>query len=525
MAEPGQNTDRATQLIQDLCADGYKLIETHISLVFVGERDVYKVKKQVDFGFLDFSTLELRHEVCKKEVELNRRLAPDVYYGVVPVTLTANGQHRLGGEGDPAEWAVHMRRLNAQHRADVLLEHKALDRQHMTQLAETLARFHEDCEASSKTASFGTAEAVRRNVLENFEQTKDLIESYIDPHAAAEIQRWQLEFLDIRQQQFAARTSDGRVRDGHGDLRLEHVYFEPTANGYSISILDCIEFNDRFRYADVCGDIAFLAMDLARAGSVALAEFFIAEYARFSNDYDLYPLINFYESYRAFVRAKVLAMTEQGRSSHQQKTELHQRARKHFLLAQASERRPVATVHVIAVGGMIASGKSTIADQLGQQLGCPVISADWTRKWLLGRQPFETVAEDAFQGAYSATITARVYREMLRRAERVLRTGRCVVFDATFRAHRQRALVRRLASELGAEFTFVECQATKEVCHQRLLAREHDQSVSDATLDIYDSFADSWESVDELPPNQHLVLDTGCSIEESVAGIRAALRP
>jgi aminoglycoside phosphotransferase family enzyme len=276
--------------LDDLLRDARETRETHVSVVLLGDRDVYKLKKPVDLGFLDFRTVEQRRAACEAEMRLNARLAPDVYLGVVPI---------LRG-GEVVDWAVHMRRLPDDVRADVMLGEGRLTPEHLDDVAERLAAFHDG--SSLAPEAFGGPASVRANVEENFAQTRNALASLLRPDEVAELLGWQTSFVQTRWSLFEQRVEAGRVRDGHGDLRLEHVYFTSPA----LRIIDCIEFSDRFRYADVCADVAFLSMDLASHGRVDLAERFVARYARASNDFDLYALIDFYESYRAFVRAKVL---------------------------------------------------------------------------------------------------------------------------------------------------------------------------------------------------------------------------
>lgn len=506
-------------LPDDLMKPGLELRETHISWVFLGETDVWKVKKPVDLGFLDFSTLDKRREACDTEVRLNRRLAPNVYLGVVPVSRHDSGELHFDDEGDVVDWAVHMARLSDEDRADERLSADRLTDGHIESVAARLARFHDECESSQKTARFGSVDVIRDNVRENFEQASPTILDYISREQAREIESWQKRFLRERSPTFESRIRAGRIRDGHGDLRLEHVYLDEEGN---VTIIDCIEFNERFRYADVCADVVFLAMDLAHSGRVDLAERFLALYARDSNDFDLYPLVDFYESYRAFVRGKIAAMLA---SNPEIEAEVRERARRdarrYYLLALASERRPLLPPALVAVGGVIASGKSTIASRLGAELAVPVIDADRTRKFLAGVAPTESLPEGAWQGVYSEEFSEKTYRELRRRARSVLMTKRPVVLDASFRASRHRAEVRSLARELGVPFAFVECRPDAEVCRERLRHREG--GVSDGRLEIFDDFLAEWEPVDELPDSEHIVIDTARPLGETMGDLRERL--
>ncbi|MFZ1866498.1 MAG: AAA family ATPase [Polyangiales bacterium] len=490
----------------DLAAAGFELIETHISWVFLAPTEVFKVKRPVDLGFLDFTTLEKRREACEAEVRLNRRLAAHVYLGVVPVTVEESGKHVIGGHGDVVDWAVHMRRLSLDERADELLERGALTPAQIDRLAERVARFHEAARCDEETSQHGEVEAIRKNVEENFAQTRESIGEYLDPHQAREIEQWQLRALRD-ESRFRARIDARRVRDGHGDLRLEHVYFRGDG---SIAIIDCIEFNDRFRYGDVCADIAFLSMDLAWHGRVDLAERMLARYARESNDYDLYSVVNFYESYRAFVRGKVASLlAADPEASAGARARALREARRYFLLSLAFERPPLVPPRVVAVGGMIASGKSRTAATIGELISAPVVSSDRTRKHLMGRQPTESLRSEAWSGAYSPSVTEAVYEEIWRLAETIVHSGRPVVIDASFRTVAMRDAARMLAERCGVPFVLVECVAPRELTLERLAAREKRTAhESDARPELLDEFEQRFEPIDELSPSEHIRLDT-----------------
>jgi aminoglycoside phosphotransferase family enzyme len=292
-------------LERSLLGRGLELVETHISRVFLGEREVYKFKRPVNLGFLDFSTPNARKRACEAEVTLNRRLAPDVYLGVLAAYLDERGEAALVPEGAAprgvaCEWAVHMRRLPDAQRADVLLRRGALQAADMERVAALLAGFHRRARADEHTAGFGAPEVIAGNVEENFRQVQASIAAYLSADEAAQLMSFQRAFLRERRPVLEARRAAGFVRDGHGDLRLEHLY--RAADG-AFLVIDCIEFNERFRFADVCADLAFLAMDLAYHDRADLAELLVLSYAREAADYGLYRVLDFYESYRAVVRA------------------------------------------------------------------------------------------------------------------------------------------------------------------------------------------------------------------------------
>jgi predicted kinase len=406
-----------------------------------------------------------------------------------------------------------MRRLALESRADELLKAGLLEARHIDELAVHIARFHEEARCDAETSRHGAVATIRHNVKENFAQTRGSISDYLSTRQAQEIEAWQLHVLGD-EDRFAARIEAGRVRDGHGDLRLEHVYFD---SDRSITIIDCIEFNDRFRYGDVCADIAFLSMDLAWHGRVDLAERFLARYAREANDYDLYSVVNFYESYRAFVRGKVASLlADDTEACAEARERARHEARRYFVLALAYERPPLVPPRVVAVGGMIASGKSSTAAAVGALLAAPVLSSDRTRKHLMGRKPNASMQSEPWTGAYSPSATAAVYEEIWRLSDIVLSSGRPIVIDASLRTAAVRDAARRLANRHGVPFLLVECTAPRELIQARLAARERvGAHESDARTNVLAEFERGFEPIDELPSSEHLSLDTSQSPDET----------
>jgi aminoglycoside phosphotransferase family enzyme/predicted kinase len=490
-----------------------ELRETHVSRVFLTEGEVFKVKKPVRFTFLDFSTLEARRRACEAEVLLNSRLAAGTYLGLVPVRLDEQGRHHFGPSGEVVDWAVHMLRLPDALRGDERLAAGTLTTKRIDDVASFLADFHARARCDADTSEWGSLEALARNVRENFDEVDAAREGLLTPAQATELTSWQLDFLRDRERVFERRIEDGRIRDGHGDLRLDHLYL---GDDGELTIVDCIEFSARFRCADVAADVAFLSMDLAAHGHVELAERFLARYARASDDYDLYAVIDFYESYRAYVRGKVSALTARQTSSELAE---HARAdaRRHFALALSAGRRSLLAPVVVAVGGVIASGKSTIADALADRLSAVVIDADRTRKHLARLAPTTRDTSAAFEGLYDPAMTDRVYAEMMHRASTVLESGRPVILDASFRTEELRRAARELASEHGVPFLMVDRRVRPEVCRERLERRERETSVSDGRLAIFDAFRARVEAPEELSAAELLVLDTERPVEQSLA--------
>jgi aminoglycoside phosphotransferase family enzyme/predicted kinase len=494
----------------DGCEREIDVIETHISWVLLGPV-AYKVKKPVAFPFLDFSTRARRAAACAAELAVNRRLAPRTYLDVVPIRRRPDGRFTLAGDdaSEPVESAVRMVRLDESRSAAALLAAGALDARLVDRIAEGIASFHEDAPASARIAASATEAAIEKNVRDNFEALADA-PGLVTSEELDALARWQLSFLRGHRDLLARRIRAGAIRDGHGDLRLEHVFFEGKENE-DFEVIDAIEFDARYRWADVAADIAFLSMDLARLGRVDLAERLLAVYARASNDFDLYSVIDFYESYRACVRAKIAA-----RSAPDE-------ARRYLLFALAATRRPVLPPVLVAVGGMIGAGKSTVAERIAARMSAPIVDADRTRKHMIGLRPTAHADDAAWSGAYDPRFSEEVYAEVLRRADAVLRSGRPVVVDASFRSAAARAQVRELASRNNVPFRFVECSAPLAVCRERLRQRDRGTAVSDGRAEVLDAFAARFERVTELSPPEHLTVDTTGSVEAAVSRVEQEL--
>jgi hypothetical protein len=473
------------------------LVTTHISWVFLTDHDVWKVKRPVDLGFLDYTTLERRRHFCEEEVRLNRRLAPDVYLGVVPIRLGPAG-HTVFGDGPIGDYAVHMRRLPDAASAGALLRSGALTHDHLWLVAGTLARFYA---AAAATPSYGTVQVIGTNVAENFDQVRPFVGRFLSAATFEAVRAWQVAFLARHAARFERRVEQGRIRDGHGDLRLEHVYFE---GGIPV-VLDCIEFNDRFRMGDVASDVAFLAMELEAAGRPELADSFLGRFALESNDYDLYEVVDFYLSYRAWVRAKVASLLAADPSTPADKAARKAaEARALFALAEASSRPAAVSGPLLAIGGLIGTGKSVLAEALARALGLPVVGSDRTRKWLAGVGP----TEPAPASAYTAEFSRRTFDEVFRRAEAVLGSGRGVILDATFRERDLRLRARELADRHERPFLLVETTCDEVTLRERLRRRAAQPSVSDATESMLARMREEFEPVTELAPSQYLTVPT-----------------
>ena len=447
--------------------------ETHISAVLIGRERVLKIKKPVALGFLDFSTLEKQKAACDAEMALNERTAPGITIGVRSLTLRDDGDGvDVDGPGEVLQWAVEMQRLPDDARMRSWLDAGILGPTEIDRVASWLAEFHGEAPVRS---DHGSAEWVHALVEENFEDLPEANE-LLGPERAERARAWQRDALPHAL--LEERRESGWVRDGHGDLRLDHVYLLSLPWAPRIIAIDGVEFDPRYRCLDVAADVGFLMMELALHGRWDLAERLVAQWALHIGDWQVYSVLDGYVAYRAWVRAKVRIM--QGNRD---------AARERLDLAWALiERRERARPVLIAVGGPIAAGKSTVAQQLASALSAPVIDADRTRKQLAGVEVFERLGDEPFGGAYSEQATEQVYQTVAERAAAVLQSRRTVIVDASFRAPALRSFVKRVGQRLGVPVRFIACTAPRSELRARLEARDAAPGVSDARAPLLDKF-------------------------------------
>jgi aminoglycoside phosphotransferase family enzyme len=304
-----------------------ELVQTHISFVFLTKRFVYKVKKAVDFGFLDFTTLEKRRFFCEKELELNRRLCGDMYLEVVPINKA--DAIKIKGAGETVEYAVKMKRMPQEKMMSKLLEKNKVDDKLIDRIAKIIAEFHSKAETSRRISEFGSLAVIETNWKENFEQTEEFVGKTISTEDFKLIHERVEDFMKRKVSLFEKRMAKGRVRDCHGDIHSGNIFI---TNG--IYIFDAIEFNERFRYSDVAADVAFLAMDLDFRERPGLSDFFVERYIKYSGDQELAKLLPFYKCYRAYVRGKVVSFKlKDPNVSSEEKSAAMKEAKAYFKLA------------------------------------------------------------------------------------------------------------------------------------------------------------------------------------------------
>ncbi|GLE01389.1 hypothetical protein PINS_up010219 [Pythium insidiosum] len=576
----------------------FAIVHTHLSMVALLPRIVVKVKKAVDFGFVDFSTLYKRFQACFAEVQLNQRLAPRVYYGVAPVVMhretrritvrvtdywTPEKNQRAeywmnDTDGEIIEWAVVMKRLPDEHTLLHRVEQGALSQPVLARLATQLVAFHRDARRSARIDAFGREDVIRRNIDENFAQTQSHVGETVTTSVYDRVKRLTYQQLQALSETIATRVDNGYICDSHGDLRLEHVYLleadsalgngdgkeeddeeeELALLGESIDsaakderlkrsalatvdallpqqakatpsdrfvILDCIEFNEQFRFGDPLSDVAFLVMDLWRVGRPDLARALAHQYLlqAAQDTHENARLLTFYAAYRAVVRAKISGFRVLDASLDAEHRESErQRARCYWLVALSLLSPPSERPALLLVSGLPASGKSTLARMIAEdQAGVHWMRADTIRKELAARDhaPRETADdavvanEDAGQegagfedGLYTPEMTRRTYDEILIRSVHLLRDGERVVVDATFRDADERRRFIQTAQDEGALFAFIVCECDREIAKGRLIARKND--VSDATWDVFERMEAAWSVADLQGMAELLVINT-----------------
>ncbi|MGO9264530.1 MAG: AAA family ATPase [Candidatus Binataceae bacterium] len=484
-----------------------ELRQTHTSYVFLAGDYVYKVRKPIRLPFIDCSTPTRRRELCECELSLNRRLSPDVYFGVLPI-IYRNGTYSLDGVLTDADvvvdFALKMHRLPDERRLDQLLAAGTATVDDIRGIAERVARFHANVN-SGEAWNYGSAGAVWRLVMGNLQETADLAADTVTQDRLEVLRSFSRRFIAAHWEFINQRARNGRVRDGHGDLRGDSIYLLPDG----IRIIDALEFSERLRYCDVAAELAFLAMDCDRLGRPEYAKELVRAYALASDDADLEILLPFYKCYRATIRAKVeLIKSRQEDCSLSDRVLAREQARRYLELACGyAEQAPAKGLLIVC--GLSGTGKSTLTRTLQQRTAFVVLASDAERKRLAGVASTVPLAAPYGEGAYRAEFSARVYRSLIAQAEELLKAGQGVIIDATFQQRDERALVNDLAQRTGTTPIFVECRAPRDEVVRRLIERNKQANeISDANVGIYLAQIADFEPLDEIPPARHVVADT-----------------
>lgn len=442
-------------------------IQTHISHILLAGDYAYKIKKPLNLGFLNFTSLDRRRYYCQEELRLNQRLAPDIYLDCTPIG--GDPEHPTWNSTPAIEYAVRMRRFPQDRLLDRLLAAGQLQRLHWEVLARHLAEFHRTVAIADHSMPFGEPERVRQPMLDDFTQIRPLLKDSADCEILASVEHWTLAASAQLWPQLAERKANGWIRECHGDLHLGNMMLDQDSR---IVIFDCIEFNDDLRWIDVINDLAFLTMDLRFRGAGAFAQRLLNVYLEYSGDFTGIALLSYYQVYRAMVRAKINAI-----QSHQHNLPAAVRAtaltlcRDYLRLALALTQKPVP--FLLITHGVSGSGKSRRTGQLLEQFPDAIrIRSDVERKRLFGLGPLDNSKSTLGNGLYAPEANARTYTRLLQFADQLLAAGHPVLVDATFMRRDHRQPFRDLATRHGVPFILLDCIADADTLRRRVADRQ-----------------------------------------------------
>lgn len=491
-------------------------VQTHISHVFIVSSYVYKFKKPVNFGFLDYSSLEKRKKFCEREVELNRRLSEGIYLGVVALVKDGDS-YRLAeaqsADGEVVEYAVKMKRLPEEYFLHSYLEQDTLSKKHLDRVADKLADFYLNQQPDEKILQYGEVETIKVNTDENFEQTRNFVGKTIAENAYKTIQYFTNQYFEQRANLFERRVAQKRIVDGHGDLHLEHIHITPE----SVQIYDCIEFNDRFRYGDLAVDLAFLAMDLDFNDRWGDERYFIDQMAQKLDDPELSKIIDFYKCYRAYVKGKVKSLQSgEPEVPQEDRQRARQIAKRYFDLSLRYALLGSRPKVLIFMGG-VGTGKSTLAKQVAKKLNIERYSSDRIRKTLANLPLEERPPAKERQKLYSSEMSERTYQKLMDEMEKKIENGYSVILDATFNSSESRERLINLLTNRDADYLFIETTAPAAVIKARLRKREEQEGVvSDARLEDYTLLKNRYQSPSELDENYYATVSTDQPLQETL---------
>ncbi|MCL5059736.1 MAG: AAA family ATPase [Candidatus Thermoplasmatota archaeon] len=473
----------------DHAAGPVRVIETHISWVLLTGEFAYKIKKPLNLGFLDFSSLDKRLHACCDEVQLNRRLAPAIYLDVVPLTGTPVAP-RVNGTGETFEYAVKMRQFPPDATLDRLDAEGGMTAQHVEAIAATLARFHlEGCARAAADSPWGSAEKVWQPVAQNFAQIAPRLDATADQQRLDALQRWSEAEHARLAPLMAARKRDGFVRECHGDLHLGNLAWVDD----QLLVFDCIEFNPELRWIDIQSEVAFCTMDLLQRGHADWAWLFLNLWLERTGDYAGLALLRYYAVYRALVRAKVAAIrTAQAEGPERDAA----RAEVRTLLELATTLTHPLPVRLDITHGLSGSGKTTVTRTLMQTPGAIRLRSDLERKRLAGLDALAKSGSGLGQNLYAADATRRTYGHLARLAGTILDAGWPVIVDATFTAHWQRDLLRETARARDVEFRILDFPVPVATLRERIVQRARaGNDASEADLAVLQHQLDTEEAL------------------------------
>lgn len=478
-----------------------ELIQTHVSYVFLTGDYAYKVKKPVNFGFLDYSTLEARSHFCRQELEMNKRGAPELYLEVLPVTQTGE-KFSLGGSSEAVEYVLKMRQFPQSALLSEMFAQGTLTESHMEELGRVVAQYHEQSKSSDRIRTFGEVAQVRQAIDENYQQTKNYIGTAQTQAQYAETKKYTDNFFTGRSQLFKSRIEKNKIRECHGDLHLRNICLWND----KILLFDCIEFNEPFRFVDVMYDVAFTVMDLQARQRPDFGNAFLNTYAEQTGDWEGLQVLPLYLSRQAYVRAKVTSfLLDDPGIPEAAKVEAAATASGYYKLAW--EYTKPRKGKLILMSGLSGAGKSTTARLLARKLDAIHLRSDAVRKHL-GKIP---LADRGSEELYTPEMTQKTYDRLLQLGVMLAHQGFTVILDAKYDRAALRANAIDLADFQQLPLQIMHCIAPVEVLRDRLSARTGD--IADATADLLESQIANTEAFTTMEQPYVQTIDTTKPIE------------
>ena len=495
--------------------DQIEHIETHISWIILSGQSAYKIKKPVNLGFVDFSTLTKRKFYCEEEVRLNRRFAPELYLGVIEITGTIESPS-LGGAGNVFEYAVKMKRFPPGRELDHMIHTGLPDSQIFRRFATDLALFHAKAEVAGPETDYATLESLSASELDNFSVLKRYIEDQALVQRLSELEVWTRSSLEALSSRFVRRKSEGRIRECHGDLHLGNLVCIEDR----IVAFDCLEFNADLRWVDVASELAFLLMDLQYNNQLVLARVVLDQYLETSGDYEIVALLGHYLIYRAMVRAKVLCLQQ----SINEETSAQAKLLIRYIELAEEHSIPCSSPKLMITCGFSGSGKTWISGLLVESSATIRIRSDVVRRQQHNLNVIENSGSEIGRGIYSPSATAAVYEELGNLAESILDAGYNVVVDATFLDKTQRDVFAEIAKRKSVPFHILFVDAPYDVLVARIVSRKAEaQDPSEADVAVLNNQLKSFDPLNDMERSITLEIDSNLDQRHIIGSLQKLL--
>ncbi|MEL4895860.1 bifunctional aminoglycoside phosphotransferase/ATP-binding protein [Crocosphaera sp. Alani8] len=481
-----------------------KVIQTHISVIFLTGNYAYKIKKPVDFGFLDYSNLEKRQHFLNQELTMNQAIAPDIYSEVLPITLE-NEQVKIAGEGEIIEYVLKMNQFPQDSLLINLFKAGKLEKHHLEELGKIVAKFHRETKIDDYIKSFGDIEVIKQSIDENYKITEKYIGNVQTEKQYQETRKFTDNYFEKKQEYFKQRQKENKIRECHGDLHLKNICLFNN----KIQLFDRIEFNEEFRYVDLMCDVAFTVMDLDARNRQDLSNIFLNTYLERTGDWRGLQVLPVYLSRQAYVRAKVNSMMlDDPNISEENHQKAQQEAKNYYHLAWQYTQRNQGKI--IIMSGLSGSGKTTVAKYIAENINAILIRSDAVRKHLGNISLDETGNSEL----YSQEMNEKTYQTLIKLGEIVAKAGFNVILDAKFDRHQWRKPIIEIVKKHNISLTILSCYTPVETLSDRLSNRKGD--ISDATFDLLQQQQNNAQDFNEEEMSYVQEIDTTSNWKEKV---------